>query len=165
MEKKLNADKNLQLATISEKLLEAENLVQEKEEKVRLLEADKSKMDDSLKKDRIHNELLEEQAQLQSSIEEIKSKCSQLEAEKGTQREQLEQMELSIIAASEEQKALEQKNSGLIEELNQLTEEMKKRGERIDKLEQCTVDHQNRARELERIDKLEQCTVDHQNRA
>jgi len=150
MEKKLNADKNLQLATISEKLLEAENLVQEKEEKVRLLEADKSKMDDSLEKDRIHNELLEEQAQLQSSIEGIKSKCSQLEAEKVTQREQLEQMELSRIAASEEQKALEQKNSGLIEELNQLTEEMKKRGERIDKLEQCTVDHQNRARELER---------------
>ena len=93
---------------------------------------------------------MEDQAKLLDEIEDIKAKFSQLEADNAEKEERLEQMKLSRSAAGEKCEAVEQKNSGLIEELNQLAEEMKRRSERIDKLKQCTVDHQNRARELEK---------------
>ena len=144
MEKKLNADKNLQLAALSDKLLQAETLAHQMEEKAELLAAE------SKDEDKCQENILEERTKLVNEMEDIKAKFSQLEADNAEKQERLEQMELSKSAATEEWKAVEQKNRGLIEELNQLTEEMKRRGERIDRLEQCTVDHQNRARELEK---------------
>jgi len=62
----------------------------------------------------------------------------------------LKQMENTKNELEREKVEFEQKNSGLIEELNQFNQEMKKRGERIEKLEKINSEQLMKMRSLEK---------------
>ena len=58
-------------------------------------------------------------------------------------------------ALLKEKKDIEAKNAGLIEDLNLLNEEMKKRGERLDKMEQNNLELSEKVKNFEKINKAE----------
>ena len=70
---KLNADKNSQLAALSDKLVQAETLAHEMEEKAELPAAE-SESDDCKDDDARQENTLEDQAKLLDEIEDIKKR-------------------------------------------------------------------------------------------
>merc|ERR1719431_150205 len=120
-----------QLTIFQEKVKDSEQLAKSQENALFGCEKEKTKVEEELKEKHKENEAL------QVRLKEIEVK--------------VEQLKRTVLEVTDEKVVVEQKNVGLIEELNQLNEEMKKRGERIDKLEQVTLDQEVKIRDLEKI--------------
>jgi len=63
----------------------------------------------------------------------------------------IEHLESARFQIEKENIEISQKNTGLIEELNQLNQEMKKRGEKIEKLEKINTDQHMKIKNLEQL--------------
>eukprot|EP00092_Neocalanus_flemingeri_P096298 GFUD01122575.1.p1 GENE.GFUD01122575.1~~GFUD01122575.1.p1 ORF type:complete len:1513 (+),score=587.82 GFUD01122575.1:87-4625(+) len=83
--------------------------------------------------------------------EKFKGNINSMEKQLEQKESDLKQIEIVKSELERGNLEYEQKNSGLIEELNQFNQEMKKRGERIEKLEKANSDQLMKMRNLEKL--------------
>ena len=130
-EKENSAERELKISKLSTLLEKTQDSLNEEKSKPRHLEEVLQSTNKNRKEDKLQLEidnLTEENSKLAAQAKDLDEKC--LSQNKDLQN--FQRQEKNFKASQSE---LELKNSALIDDLNELNEEIKKRGERLDKLE------------------------------
>ena len=134
----------------------------EKDSKISVLSKILEKTQDCLNDEKDKSRRVEEELQLEMvKVEEENAKLTaQAKAIDGTlssQNKDIEKFKIQEVKLKDSQTELELKNTALIEDLNELNKEMKKRGERLDMMEQSNKEKVEglKLREIENKEKAE----------